>query len=74
MIDFDTAKGSGRREHAVDPVMMDKPTLTDDQALELARKGLEIEAAFGFPQDIEWAYQMGELFILQTRNIRTLKD
>ncbi len=74
MVDFNGEKGSGRREHAVAPDMMDKPTLDDNQAVALARKGLEIEAAFGAPQDIEWACQAGELFILQTRNIRTLKN
>ena len=74
MIDFDREKGSGRREHTVAPDMMDKPTITDEQAVALARKGLEIETSFGFPQDIEWAFQAGQLFILQTRNIRTLKE
>jgi len=73
MIDFDGEKGSGRRDRAVAPDMMDKATLTDDQALTLGGKGIEIEAAFGHPQDIEWACQKGEFFILQTRNIRTLK-
>lgn len=73
MVDFDREKGFGRREHAVEPAMMDKPTLDDNQALALAGKGLEIEAAFGSPQDIEWACQGGELFILQTRTIRNLK-
>lgn len=73
MIDFDAEKGSGRRDHTVAPDMMGKPTLTNDQALALGRKGIEIEEAFGCPQDIEWACQKGEFFILQTRNIRNLK-
>ena len=32
-----------------------------------------IEARLGEPQDIEWAYEKGVLFILQSRNIKTLK-
>ena len=71
---FGKAKGSGRKERAVDPHKMDAPTLSDAQARELGGIGLKIEELFGFPQDIEWAYQNGELFILQSRNIRTLKE
>ena len=42
--------------------------------LKLAGLGLEIEHHFGSPQDIEWAYQEGELFILQARPITALSD
>jgi len=74
MIDFDEKSGGGRKDMAVAPDKMDAPTLEDAQALELGETGLRIEAVFGFPQDIEWAYETGELYILQSRNIRTLKD
>ncbi len=74
MISFDEEKGCGRKEMAVSPDMMDAPTLTDQQAEQLGEIGLKIEEVFGFPQDIEWAYEKGELFILQSRNIRTLKE
>jgi pyruvate,water dikinase len=74
MISFDEEKGYGRKEMAVSPNMMDAPTLTDQQVEQLGGIGLKIEAVFGFPQDIEWAYEKGELFILQSRNIRTLKE
>ena len=40
---------------------------------ELGKTGLAIESVFEFPQDIEWAYEKGALFILQSRSIRTLK-
>jgi pyruvate,water dikinase len=73
MISFDEKKGFGRKEMAVEPGMMLSPTLTDDQVIQLAVTGLKIEELFGFPQDIEWAYEKGGLFILQSRNIRTLK-
>lgn len=74
MIGFDEEKGFGRKEMAVAPDMMDAPTLSDEQAEQLGETGLKIEEVFGFPQDIEWAYEKGELFILQSRNIRTLKE
>jgi len=74
MIDFDEKSGVGRKDMAVAPDKMDAPTLEDAQALELGETGIRIEAVFGFPQDIEWAYEKGELFILQSRNIRTLKE
>ena len=73
MVCFDQDKGFGRKEMAVAPDMMDATTLSEEQVNDLGNIGLKIESVFGFPQDIEWAYQKGELFILQSRNIRTLK-
>lgn len=73
MICFDETRGYGRKEAGVDPELMESPTLSEDQALELGEIGLKIESLFGFPQDVEWAYEKGELFVLQSRNIRTLK-
>jgi pyruvate,water dikinase len=73
MVCFDTEKGCGRKEKSVEPDRMDAPTLSDETAVALGKIGLKIEAVFGFPQDIEWAYEQKELFILQSRNIRTLK-
>ena len=46
--------------------------LTDDQVLELARIGLEVEQHYGEPQDIEWAIHDGELHLVQVRPITTL--
>ncbi len=72
IICFDEEKGHGRKEMSVAPDKMDAVTLSDDQAEELGRMGLLIDELFGFPQDIEWAYERGRLYILQSRNIRTL--
>lgn len=47
--------------------------LTDGQALDVARAGVEIERHYGEPQDIEWAFDGEEkLWILQSRPITTL--
>ncbi len=44
--------------------------LPEEQARELARQSVRIEAHFGMPQDIEWALdRSGTLFILQARPI-----
>jgi len=48
------------------------PSLSDEQAIRLARTGRSIEAHFGSPQDIEWCLVDGEISILQSRPITTL--
>lgn len=41
------------------------------QLAELHRTGLELERLFGGPQDVEWAYENGLLYLLQTRPVTT---
>jgi phosphoenolpyruvate synthase/pyruvate phosphate dikinase len=48
--------------------------LTDAEARELLRLGLRIEQLLGGPQDIEWAYEDGRLWILQARPITALSS
>jgi pyruvate,water dikinase len=48
--------------------------LTDGEASELLRLGLRIEQLLGGPQDIEWAYDEGRLWILQARPITALSS
>lgn len=74
MVCFDEETGSGRKECAVAPDRMEAPTISDGQVYELGETALKVEALFDYPQDIEWAYQKGELFILQSRNIKNLKE
>jgi len=47
-------------------------TLTDDQIQALWTKAQEITDYFGEPQDIEWAIDDGELYILQSRPITSI--
>ena len=47
-------------------------TLTDAQAIELAKLGSQIEAHYGKPQDIEWALEGDNLYITQSRPITSL--
>lgn len=47
------------------------PSLNDEQALEIGRFALEIEAYYRTPQDIEWALDKeGSIFLLQCRPIQ----
>jgi len=47
--------------------------LTDEDIAALAKLGKMIEDLYQFPQDIEWAKQGTQLFIVQTRPVTTLK-
>lgn len=48
------------------------PALPDAVLLQLARMGASISKHFGRPQDIEWAWANGKLYILQSRPITAL--
>jgi pyruvate, water dikinase len=45
--------------------------LGEEQLRELARIGDDLEQRLGGPQDIEWALEGGELFVLQARPVTT---
>ncbi|MGE4424479.1 MAG: PEP/pyruvate-binding domain-containing protein [Pseudodesulfovibrio sp.] len=57
----------GVAEQAVPEGQRDVPCLSDEAILEIAATAKRIEAAYGSPQDIEWALVNDELFILQSR-------
>jgi len=46
--------------------------LSDEQIVALAAIGKQVEVHYEFPQDIEWAEDEGELYILQTRPVTAL--
>lgn len=48
------------------------PALSDTQILELTDIILGIENHYGFPCDIEWAFEGGKFYIVQSRPITTL--
>ncbi|WCM58996.1 phosphoenolpyruvate synthase [Paenibacillus polymyxa] len=67
----------GRREggtetRQIDPDQQKTQTLTEQQILQLARMGRQIEAYFGYPQDIEWCLAHDTFYIVQSRPITTL--
>ena len=59
----------GVREHPLPPERGEAQTLGDDELARLAKVGLDLEARLGGPQDIEWAMQDGELYVLQARPV-----
>jgi pyruvate,water dikinase len=48
--------------------------ITDDDILFLAKIGKRLEDHYQFPQDVEWAKEKGEIFIVQTRPVTTIKE
>lgn len=62
--------GVGVVEEKIDKKVRDQFSLSDEQSKELSELGLFIQKTYGeFPQDIEWAYQDGKFYLLQTRPI-----
>jgi pyruvate,water dikinase len=64
------AGGGGAEWVNVEPDKVQKPTLTDAQVEELCRIACRIEGHYGYPQDIEWAFEGGIPYILQARKAR----
>ncbi len=52
----------------------EKQKLNEKEIKELARLGKKLEEHYQKPQDIEWAIQRGEIFIVQTRAVTTFKE
>ncbi|AIQ18503.1 phosphoenolpyruvate synthase [Paenibacillus sp. FSL H7-0357] len=62
----------GTETRQLDPDQQKAQTLTEQQILQLARIGRQIEAYFGCPQDIEWCLDHDTFYIVQSRPITTL--
>ncbi|MCM2584192.1 phosphoenolpyruvate synthase [Bacillus stercoris] len=65
-------KEGGTETQQIEPDQQKAQTLTDEQILQLARIGRQIEAHFGQPQDIEWCLVRDTFYIVQSRPITTL--
>ena len=63
---------NGTREVTVPRFMSESPSLTEDQAIEMARLAVALEGHFGWHADIECAIAGGELYLLQCRPITTI--
>ncbi len=64
----------GTKEQPVPAELRRAPVLDDETAAELTRLGVEIEALYGMPMDIEWALADGALAIVQARPITALPE
>jgi len=56
------------------PKEQEEQKISDDDVITLARLGRQLEEHYAFPQDIEWAKEDGQIFIVQTRPVTTLKE
>ena len=69
---FDEEKGFGTKQ--AENENSSTSSLTDKQIKEIAQEIKKIVEIYGKPQDIEWAYEGGKLYILQARPITTLEN
>lgn len=63
--------GGGTETIEIDEEMAVAQVLDETEIAQLVAVGVELETAFGGPQDIEWAFEDGELYVLQSRPITT---
>ncbi len=64
------AEGGGRQWVKNSTAKAHQPTLSRRQLNELCRASCIIEGHYGYPQDIEWAFEKGRLYFLQTRRAK----
>lgn len=62
----------GTAEVSVPPELRSAPSLDASQVIEMGRLASKLEAAMGWPVDVECAFAYGELYLLQCRPITTL--
>ncbi|MHC1781818.1 MAG: PEP/pyruvate-binding domain-containing protein [Anaerolineaceae bacterium] len=63
---------AGGGTHTITESAKDRQALPDTEILALEEIGRKAEEFFGCPQDMEWGWAEGRLFILQSRAITTL--
>ncbi|HYH06476.1 MAG TPA: MFS transporter [Thermoanaerobaculia bacterium] len=68
------APDGGTTEVAVAPQDVDRPSLIDEELHALHQLAARCESYFHGPQDLEFAFERGRLFLLQSRPITTMRD
>ena len=68
----DGSRPGGTREYETPALLRGRPSVTDEQIIELAELALQLETGLGMPVDIECAVQDGAVYLLQCRPITTL--
>lgn len=63
---------SGTVERPVPERLQKTSVLSDQQARELVRMGVQIETLYGLPMDVEWVLSKGKFAIVQARPITAL--
>ena len=67
-------KGQETKRQDVPKSRKEKAKLTDKEMVNLAKIGQKVQEHYFFPQDIEWAYEKGKLYLVQTRPVTTIKE
>ena len=69
--------GTGKEDNVkidLTPEEQARQKITDAEIIQLAKIGKQLEDHYQFPQDIEWATEKGDIFIVQTRPVTTIKE
>jgi pyruvate,water dikinase len=66
--------GEKTKEADVPKKQRELQKISDDEIVKLAKYGAGLQKHYYFPQDIEWAKENKELFIVQTRPVTTIKE
>lgn len=65
-------KGQETKEREVPKKIRDKQKISDDEIVKLAKLADKLQKHYYYPQDIEWAKEGKELYIVQTRPVTTI--
>ena len=65
--------GAKDKEVKLSPKTGAKQKISDAQIVALAKLGEKLEKHYYFPQDIEWAIEKNQIYIVQTRSVTTTK-
>ena len=65
-------KGQGDRHVSIGKNLKEKQKISDEQIVEIGKLGIKIEKHYKKPQDIEWAIDNENIYIVQSRPITTL--
>jgi pyruvate,water dikinase len=69
--------GKGKEDNIkvdLTPEEQARQKITDKDIIALAKIGKGLEDHYQFPQDVEWAKENDEIFIVQTRPVTTIKE
>ena len=69
---FRNEQGENEKKE-IEKDLQEKQILNHAQIKELARFGIRIEEHYGKPQDIEWAIEKDQIYIVQSRAVTTFK-
>ena len=56
----------------VDPDLQHQTSLSESEKMELLDLAIQVENIYNYPQDLEWSFMDGKLYLLQTRPVTTL--